>query len=139
MAASDVSLELTLPEDDTVVLNSSDLPDRPSRRISISRLSDLRSLAPTPTHVSDVTISHNDEQYKIELDCGTLQPGRHVWSEKFYIGFMTDREVTLEGSIFSANLPEPKKFALKVTAEVLRVKLSVKELVSLADSIPDES
>jgi hypothetical protein len=87
--ASDVRVEMTVPtKQGIVILRSSKFPDVPKRRvdrITVAAMRDMR-LRPAFRSPGDVDIDENEHRYKVEVDCGTLQPGRRVWSDEFHIG-----------------------------------------------------
>ena len=83
-------------------------------------------------------IDENEHRYKVEVDCGTLQPGRQVWSDEFYIGIRGNGEVELAGRLLAGNLPDPQDFTLTIEADVSETEMAVDELVSLLDPGKDD-
>ncbi len=105
-----------------------DLPHAPKQRSSLA----LAGIKPALRRVAgEVTINKNDDRYRIEIDCGDLQPGRPVWSEIFYVGKGDTGEVKLSGTIYAANLPQPKDCALAISANISRRTVTVPEVVRL--------
>jgi hypothetical protein len=87
----------------------------------------------------EVDIDKNDERFRVEIDCGDLQPGRQVCSEVFYVGKRTSGDLSLCGLVFADNLPQPKDFALTVSVTVRETTMTVEELCSLPDpAVQDE-
>ena len=85
-----------------------------------------------------VTIHKNDDRFQVEIDCGSLQPGRWVWSDLFYIAKGESGDVSLIGRIFADNLSHPKDFNLSVSGNVAKTRLSVDELTSLPEPVTDD-
>jgi hypothetical protein len=86
----------------------------------------------------EVDIDENEHRYKVEVECGTLQPGRQVWSDEFYIGIGGSGKVELVGRLLAGNLPDPQDFTLTIDANVTETEMTVNELVSLPDPDCDE-
>lgn len=140
VAANNVRAEITVPTNISVVLmNSYDLPVRPERRASY--LSNLPLGGIRHAHhrePGEVDIVKNDERFRVEIDCGDLQPGRRVWSDTFYIGKGASDDLSLCGLIFAENLPQPKEFALTVSITVKKTAMSLDELYSLSNTVQNE-
>lgn len=133
VAATNVRAELIVPaHPGIVVMDESEIPDPPSRKMNFLSHS-LKGIRPAwGRDPGGVEIDKNDERFRVEIDCGDLQPGRLVWSEVFYIGKVESGDLTLGGLVFADNLPRPKEFSLTVTATVKTTAMSVDELCSLA-------
>ena len=84
----------------------------------------------------DVDIDKNDEQTKVEIECGSLQPGRKVWTDAFFIGIGKSGTIALTGHLFAANLPRPQEFTLSITAAITETTMTLDELLSLPE--PDD-
>lgn len=135
VAANSVRTEVTVPaKAGVVVMDSSDMPDPPKRSFDLFPGAALARIRPALRHSpGDVTIDRNDERFRIDIDCGKLQPGRRVWSDVFYIGIGTSGDVPLAGQVFAENLPQPKDFTLTIRANVTKTRLSLAQLRSLSD------
>ena len=70
----------------------------------------------------------NGDRFRIQIDCKDLQPGRRVWSDRFYIGAARTGDHAIQGHVFADNLPTPQEFTLTVRAEVEQTALTVEEL-----------
>lgn len=137
-ATKDVRVELIIPAGNGVVpMIESKLPERPKRTEYVLRTPALDGIRPVIRHSGDVYIDQNQERFKLEIECGDLQPGRQIWSGVVYIGKAKDGEVLLNGLIYSDHLPRPKEFCLSISGEVRRSKLTAKELVDLADQLDE--
>src|SRR5437762_2680366 len=101
IAAGNVRAELTVPSGArAMVASSSALPRIPTRRLDLLAHTTFgdgrRALGHSP---GDVTINRNEERFRIEIDCGNLQPGRRIWSDAFSIGARTAGDVFLVGQV----------------------------------------
>lgn len=135
VAANNVQCEMEIPAGIGVHVMS-DLPDKPKKQLSFITDSVLKNIKPAfRREPGDVTIDKNNDRYRIEIDCGDLQPGRRVWSDVFYLGKRDSGDIDLLGKIYAANLPKPKDFALKVNFNVTKTIMTVSELKNLRDSV----
>jgi len=138
IASKGVRAELIIPDGNGVVpMFESKLPAMPKRSEYLLTMPALEGIRPVICHPGDVRIDQNQERFKLEIECGDLQPGRRIWSEVFYIGKAKDGEVLLNGLIYSDHLPQPKEFSLSISGEVRRSKLTAKELIELADQMKE--
>jgi hypothetical protein len=136
IATRGVRAELIIPVANGVMpMIESKVPEMPKRSEYVLKTPALEGIRPIIRHPGAVHIDQNQERFKLEIECGDLQPGRTIWSEVFYIGKAKDGEVLLNGLIYSDHLPRPKEFSLSISGEVRRSKLTAKELVDLADQI----
>jgi hypothetical protein len=131
--AANVRIELTVSKN-IGVMALDELPDPPKERADLVNSAVFKSIRPAfRRNPGEVSIDENDERFRIEIDCGHLQPGRRVWSDVFYIGKGASGSVSLAGVAFADKLPQPKAFELTVSAEVRRTKMSVAELCALRE------
>ena len=133
-AAGDVRVELTIPKGNRVgIYGSSDTPDQPMRKRSRFDLiqSSVRNVRPNIRHVGDVSIDVNNDRFRVEIECGNLQPGRKIWSDVLYIGIAETGEFTLNGKLYARNLSEPKAFALTIDANITKSQMTVDEILDL--------
>ncbi len=133
--ANNVRVEMTVPTDiGVVVMDASDIPVTPKRRAEFLTNSALKAVKPAfRRDPGQVDIVKNDERFRVEIDCGDLQPGRRVWSDVFYIGKKASGDLSLCGLVFADNLPQPKDFALGVSVTVTKTAMTVDELCSLPE------
>jgi len=87
VSANSVRAELIVPTYIRAkVVYPSELPQPPKRRLSICDPSTHENICPeVRSSPGEVTIDKNDDRFRIEIDCGDLQPGRRVCSDVFYI------------------------------------------------------
>ena len=133
VSAHKVRAEITIPTNtDAIAMPASKIPARPKQRehllISVAPSSIKTALHRSP---GEVNIIKNDERFRVEIDCGDLQPGRRIWSDVFYIGKKASGDLPLRGVIFADNLPQPKDFVLTVSGTVREMTMTVDELCSL--------
>lgn len=134
VAANDVRVELTIAKGEGVaIVGSSKMPDQPRRKKSRLDIPALKKLRPVMRHPGDVDIEVGDDRFKFEMDCGSIQPGRKIWSDEFFIGVAESGEFKLEGHLYAENLPEPKPFTLNIDADITRTSMTVDDLIKLAD------
>jgi hypothetical protein len=139
--ASDVRIEMIVPaKQGVVIMRPSRFPAVPKRRTSVLDMPALRDIRLRPAFRSagDVDIDENEHRYKVEVDCGSLQPGRRVWSDGFYIGIGGSGQVQLAGRLLAGNLRDPQEFTLTIDADVSEKDMTVDELMSLTDPADDE-
>jgi hypothetical protein len=139
--ASDVRIEMSVPtKQGIVIMRPSKFPEVPKRRTSILAMPSLRNVnfRRPFRNAGDVDIDENEHRYKLEVDCGTLQPGRQVWSDEFYIGIRGNGELELAGRLLAGNLPDPQDFTLTIDANVSETEMTVDELLSLPDPVDEE-
>lgn len=83
-AASHVHAELKVPVNiGVMLLDESDMPELPKRRADFLSSSTRGMLSAVRQSPGRVSIDKNDQRFRIEIDCGDLQPGRQVWSDVF--------------------------------------------------------
>lgn len=133
VAASHVRAELKVPVNiGVMLLDESDLPELPKRRADFLSIPAFRGM-PSAVRRSPggVSIDKNDQRFRIEIDCGDLQPGRQVWSDVFCIGKVESGKFSLSGLLFADNLPQPKEVALTSSVTMKKTVMTVDELCSL--------
>ncbi len=139
-ATTDMRLEIAAPVGEGFgIVDDSEIPDAPERRTSVVSSAAMRNLHLRSAfrHVGHVAVNKNDQQMKVEIDCGNLQPGRKVWTDSFHLGIGQSGEVELKGHIFAANLTKPREFSLKINADIQRTAMTLDELFAL-DKEDDE-
>lgn len=136
VAAHNVRVELAMSSElDAVVIDESDVPEAPQRNWNVLSSVAMQDFRPfTGRDPGNVTIERNDERTRIEVDCGSLQPGRVVWSETFFVGKRTTGLIELHGRVFADNLPQPTEFMLNVNVTVTTQSVTVDDLVEIANS-----
>ncbi|MEN6407172.1 MAG: ATP-binding protein [Thermoguttaceae bacterium] len=134
VSANNVRAELTVPTNvGVVVMYKSDMPDPPEKRSFWYNKAAFKNIRPVLRRdPGEVTIDKNDDRFRIGIGCGSLQPGRRVWSDVFYVGTGVTGERAIVGDIFAENLPQPKSFTLTISANVRRTRMDVSELRSLS-------
>jgi len=139
--ATDVRLEVAVNKGvGLAFFDSSDRPEIPDRREQpfsvnvIGKIKPLHALR-MPGHVD---IESNEQQMKMVINCGSLQPGRKVWTEAFDLAIGRSGNYEIKGYVFAANLPAPVEFCLKIDATIDNMSLSLDELIGLGSEDDDE-
>ncbi|MBP6802503.1 MAG: ATP-binding protein [Chloroflexi bacterium] len=137
--ASDVRVELTvLKTTGFVILHESEMPNPPARHSSLLDV-EINTIKSVFHHsLGDVDINRNGDRVHIAMECGNLQPGRQVMSEVFFVGVLESCTVSLYGSTFAGNLPEPENFTLNIMVSGAQKDISVEELCTWADQVIPE-
>ena len=130
IAANNVRVELTVPANIGVMVLD-EVPDRPKKRSDFLNNAALKGIRSFHRDPGEVCLDTNDERFRVEIDCGHLQPGRPLWSDVFYIGKSETGSVSLRGFVFADKLREPKEFALTLLAAIKQTTMTVDELCSL--------
>jgi hypothetical protein len=135
VSANNVQADLIISRDTGVLpVISSKIPALPKRKFSKYTAPDISGISSLRRYPGQVTIDSNDDLYRIEIDCGDLQPGRNVWSDVLYLAKEASGEIEISGQIFAGNLPRPKNFILTASIKVLKVNLTLSELLELSET-----
>ena len=121
-----------------MVLDSSDVPERPSQRTFPYNVASLPKIRPVHRNPGGVDIDRDKHHCQINIECGNLQPGRKAWSEMFFLGVVAREPMSLSGWLFAGNKSQPYECTLSVSARVARRSISVKELVTLAEAADED-
>lgn len=134
VAATDVRIELRVPVSAGLAVLD-ELPEKPeSINYGIPAIARAVALRRQP---GDVDVTKDSHHFKVDIDCGNLQPGRPVWSDVFYVGTAQDEPIIISGQAYSHSLSQPLDIALTVTASVSRRTVTVEDLIVDADHAPD--
>jgi len=134
VAASNVRLEISVPKViGILIMSKSDMPEPPVRTDFLARPLTKGIASFLRRDPGEVKIHENEEAFRIEIDCGDLQPGREVPSDVFYIGKRVSGMLPLKGLMLASNLPKPKEFALVASITVANKQISIRELLTLPE------
>jgi hypothetical protein len=135
VSANNVRAELSIPTDaGVVVMYPSDLPKAPKKRsFPFDTVFGDKHWPALQSRPGDVVIDKNDDRFRVEIDCGNLQPGRVVWSGVVYMGIAPTGDREMVGQVFAENLPQPKDFTLTVSVNVANTQMNVSDLRSLPE------
>lgn len=141
--AQDVRLEFTLPHGAGLgVFDWRDAPEQPARRTSVvgvpAAMRKLKYRA-AMEQAGAVDIERTDHETKLEINGGSLQPGRSVWTDSFFLGVGTSRTVELRGVIYAANLPKPQECTLAIRATISETSMGVDELLAFDNASAEEA
>jgi hypothetical protein len=131
VVADDVRLEILLPrENELGFIDWDEVPRKPEKRgsVAVHSLANKMKIQPIIRHAGDVIIETNKHETKVDIDCKSLQPGREVWTEDFYLYVASNGIKELHGRILASNLPKPQEFALTLDASITESTMSVEEL-----------
>jgi len=140
VAAKEVRIELEIEKGIGVnVLYPFDLPDKPERRRNFPYVAAMKHIQGS-IHRSpgDVTIHRNDDRFRIEIECGDLQPGRRIWSDPICIGKGETGEFQITGRIFAENLAQPKEITLDASAYITRTNMTVDDVLNLIEPADED-
>jgi hypothetical protein len=132
--ASDVMLEILAPMGMGYgIFDYNDVPRVPELKESFGSVasSKIMKLRPAFRPSGYVGIEKTDDQTKIRIECGSLQPGRKVWTDTFFMGIVSTGKVELRGYLFAANLSQPQEFVLNINAIITKTAMTVDELMKL--------
>ena len=122
-----------------IIIDQSDIPRTPKKRTSLFETAVPKFIRPAVLRrPGEVIIDKNDDRFRIEINCGGLQPGRRVWSDVFCVGKAESGNLSFTGQVFAENLPQPKTFALGVSVNVKRTRMDVSDLRSLPEPVVEE-
>jgi hypothetical protein len=137
VVAKDVRVELTSASDNGHrVMSKGELPRRPYRDRSRAMLTGITPIHERlrQKHDGETLVRRDSDNFKIEVECGDLQPGRKVWSDVFFLGQRDSGTIQFIGSVLAENLSKPKAFNLTVSVTVAKAQMSMKELARLPDA-----
>lgn len=139
VAASGVRLEFHTPTgQEARILYASEMPDRPRRKEFTILSPVFRNIRPARREPGDLTIHKNDERIRVEVECETLQPGRRVWSDMFWIGRTVTGAIEFTGQVFAENLAQPKEFTLSAAFDVSLAGISIEDLRAIQEGTDDD-
>jgi hypothetical protein len=135
VTANNVRVELIVPPTAQILITEPhEMPEPPKKTRELVTLP-KNSLRPAfRRDPGEVIIDGNDERVRIAVDCGSLQPGRWIKSDEFFMGRESSGESVLSGHIYAENLPAPKEFSLTVSVNVAETTMTLDELLRLSSS-----
>ena len=93
------------------IFESSDIPDPPQPRAELFNSPVMKGIRPAfRRDPGEVTIDRNGERFKIEIDCGDLQPGRSIKSDEFFVMQSNSGELAPRGSGLCREFTGPEGF-----------------------------
>jgi hypothetical protein len=134
-AAENVRVEFErAQEQGLTVCPESDLPEPPQQtKINIPAPRGRGLLHEISRAPGYTTVTLDGPIWRTVIECGSLQPGRRVYSERFCITRTTSAEIALHGTVYASNLPRPQPFELKINLKVTPRQISLDELRSMPD------
>jgi hypothetical protein len=140
VAASSVRIELAVSgEEGARLFSASDFPEPPERRLSYDRNPAIKRIRTVfNRQPGDVSIRSDDQKTQLHTDFDDLQPGRMLFSERFFVAKRTSGDIEIRGRLFADNLPEPQDVSLRITLSVSETSMTLDELLQLADRESDD-
>jgi hypothetical protein len=131
--AEDVRVEIEVDEASGVSLKEYE-PDEPARTRMMGVNPDVfRSIRRPGRDPGDVEVFESKRNARLVIECGNMQPGRRVPSEKFYVAVRKSGLTSMSGRIFAATLEEPKSFAVTIDATISVADVPVEAIREFAD------
>lgn len=138
VAAENVRTELAVFKGgDIEVTELGSEPNVPKPRRSIYDTPGLRSFRAMrgTSRPGDVHVERVNEESKITIEFGDIQPGRTATSQPFYASALQTGVHVISGKVFAANLREPLDIALSFSVSVERKAVSVSDLEVFAEKL----
>jgi len=116
--AEDVRVEIEVDEASGVSLKEYE-PDEPARTLMMGVNPDVfRSIRRPGRDPGDVEVFESKKNARLVIECGNMQPGRRVPSDKFYVAVKESGPTAFSGRIFAATLEQPSSFGLTLDATI---------------------
>ena len=141
VAAQNVRVEIILPKQQGIaIVDDSDIPDAPRKTRSHFEAVQMKikHFRPVIRHAGAISVDASNDCFRLEVECGTLQPGRQLWTEAFNVAISKSGAVSVLTQSFADNLSEPRTVELTIAANIAATKITVDDLFSLSEKIGDE-
>jgi hypothetical protein len=83
-------------------------------------------------HPGIVVVDTEQDGYRLQIDCGDMQPGRFLVTDWFYAGRATSGDIVFDGRIYADNLERPSEFTLRIVFNVQQSAVTSEELKTFA-------
>ena len=128
--AEHVRVEIEVYEASGVSLKDYE-PDEPARTRMMGVNPDVfRSIRRPGRDPGDVEIFELKKNARLVIECGNMQPGRRVPSDRFYLAVRKSDATSLSGKIFAATLEQLKLFPVTIDATISVSDVSARRFVS---------
>lgn len=141
--AEDVRLELETPLSSGIeILRESQLethfPERTHSSISAVSSAAWKNIkfARPRTFDGVVDVTNDSISHKIEVEYSKIQPGRQVWTDKIFVAHKNSEAITLNGRVFSKNLPKPITIEMSMQFNISAVEADLDHFLNWADNPP---
>ncbi|AMV18212.1 helix-turn-helix domain-containing protein [Planctomyces sp. SH-PL14] len=132
--AESVRIEIQIPVPEGIrAINDLEMPERPERTRSILAKPETEITRPIINRPGSVFVDRGKEHCRVEIECGTLQPGRSIRTDTFYVASAESANVDVAGQIFAASLTSPFPFTLRFVFEVKQTSMTLTELRTIAN------
>jgi hypothetical protein len=139
--AEDVRLELETPVSSGIeILKESQLethfPQRTHSSISPVSSAAWKNIKTAGLRVFDgvVDVTSDSISLKLEVEYSKIQPGRQVWTDKIFVAHKNSETITLNGRVFSKNLPKPITIELSIQFSISAVEADLDHFLDWADN-----
>lgn len=139
--AEDVRLELEIPAASGIeILEESQiktrLPERSHPCLSpVSPAFEHLKFARPKMLDGVVDVTSDSTSTKIEVEYRNIQPGRQVWPDKLFVACKESGTVTINGQVFSKNLPKPIVIELLMEFDISSTKAELEQFLDWANNI----
>lgn len=131
--AEDVRVEIEVDGASGVSLKEFE-PDEPTRTRTMGVNPNVfRSIRRPGRDPGEVEIFESKRNVRLVIECGNMQPGRRVPSEKFYVAVRESGSSSLSGRIFAATLEGPKSFVVTIDATISIADVPAKAIREFAE------
>jgi len=131
--AEEVRVEIEVDEASDVSLKEYE-PEEPARTRMMGVNPDtLRSIRRPGRDPGDVEVFESKKNARLVIECGNMQPGRRVPSDKFYVAVRKSRLTSLSGRIIAATLEQPKSFVVMIDATVSVAEIPAEAIREFAE------
>jgi hypothetical protein len=133
--AEHVRVEIEVDEVSGVSLKEYE-PDEPTRTRMLGVNPDVfRGIRRPGRDPGDVEVFESTKNARLVIECGNMQPGRRVPSDKFYVAVRKSGPTSLSGRIIAATLEQPKSFAVTINATISVAEVSAKAICEFAEKL----
>ena len=130
VTAFNARVEISIVEDDLLIVHKSDFPDRPQKYINyLVSINDRVSFPAISQIGSRLSIDKNGTGWVITINFGSIQPKAEDWLEEpIFIGSKKPQDVRFDAIIYADNAPDPIHVPLCIRFSTDNVVHTLQEL-----------
>ena len=129
--AKDVRTEFTLEDSMAVAIDNYNWPKKPTKSRDLNAV--LRTPIKFKNHDEIVVNKLGIGKRVIMINTDKVQPKKTVWIDaSLFLGAKSSRLISLDGKIWSDNLPSPQSVSLKIKFTAKRLTMPWKQLLEMA-------